>query len=142
MNFVNDRLTAHFRLSEFGCHGDYYISPDFITFVTQVLEPFRIWYNRPITINSGYRTAAVNAALPGSVKNSLHLQALAVDFNLPPEYKTFTVDRQNRFISNVWTKWRQLCRYAGKYGEMCRYDGYIHLGMRADRHVYRDKRGK
>lgn len=41
--------------------------------------------DHPIRVNSGYRCPALNAAIPGSAKNSAHMQGYAVDF-VCPEY--------------------------------------------------------
>lgn len=43
-----------------------------------VLEPFREKLGKPVAINSGYRSKAVNAAV-GGVSDSYHLRGLAAD---------------------------------------------------------------
>lgn len=50
--------------------------------VAEVLEQVRALYGRPLTISSGYRSAALNAAVGGS-KTSAHLRGLAADINVP-----------------------------------------------------------
>ena len=45
------------------------------------LEPLRQRYNKPILINSGYRSEAVNKAI-GGVKGSNHLTGCAVDIRV------------------------------------------------------------
>ena len=45
---------------------------------TNVLQPLRDWYGKPILIGSGYRSAALNKAV-GGVKNSQHMSGQAVD---------------------------------------------------------------
>lgn len=131
MIVLTDRLTEHFKLSEFAHHenGDLqvWIDEAFIPFVS-ALEEFRCWYNRPININSGFRPAAYNRSVGGS-PNSSHLRMCAVDFNLPPEYFGFTSARREQFLRNVRSKWIALC---GKYGYKAQcnwYDTYIHLGF-------------
>lgn len=47
-----------------------------------VLQPLREHYGRPITISSGYRSTALNAAV-GGVANSQHLQGEAADIAIP-----------------------------------------------------------
>lgn len=139
MTFDNDRITQNFRLSEFACGQHYYCSPEFICFVVDVLQPFRSWYNRPININSGYRTAAHNRAVGGDT-NSLHLTAMAIDFNLPAEYRSFGYDRRREFIANIKVKWFDLCRKSGAYGQMTVHNGWLHLGMSRNREYYSDRR--
>lgn len=47
-------------------------------YLSYYLDYLRSCYGRPIVINSGYRCPALNSAV-GGVKNSKHLQGLAVD---------------------------------------------------------------
>lgn len=47
-----------------------------------ILEDVRALVGRPITISSGYRSSAVNAAVGGAA-NSAHLSGLAADINCP-----------------------------------------------------------
>ena len=47
----------------------------------KILEPVRTHYNKPVRINSGYRGAALNAAVGGSSK-SQHCNGEAVDFEI------------------------------------------------------------
>lgn len=47
---------------------------------TELLEPIRSITNLPITVTSGYRSAAVNAAVGGAVQ-SAHLSGFAADIN-------------------------------------------------------------
>lgn len=128
-------------MSEFACGGDMIITPNFIKFVYEVLEPFRRWYNRPININSCYRTREKNQAVHG-VSNSLHLNAMAVDFSFPVEFRSMNHDRRQQYLNNINQKWYSLCTGAGGFGQICWYDTYIHLGMSFNRQYFEDKRGK
>lgn len=47
-----------------------------------ILEPVRAHYGRPVTVNSGYRSPAVNKAV-GSSPGSQHAVGEAVDFEVP-----------------------------------------------------------
>jgi len=49
----------------------------------QILEPVRAHYNRPVRVNSGYRSPALNAHIPGSSNTSEHCFCRAVDFEVP-----------------------------------------------------------
>jgi hypothetical protein len=51
------------------------------TLCTYVLQPLRTAYGRPITVNSGYRAPAVNAAVGGS-KTSDHCRGQAADIEI------------------------------------------------------------
>lgn len=135
--YTDDKLTADFRLSEFSCANIAYLSPDFITFVREVVQPFRTWYNRPIKINSGYRTLVHNKKVGGD-SNSLHLTAMAIDFNIPP----VAGQRAVEFFGNVKSKWFELCKAAGGYGQMTVHDGWLHLGMSFNKEYYDDRRVK
>jgi hypothetical protein len=45
-------------------------------------EPLREWYGKPITINSFYRSPALNRALRGA-RNSDHIKGFAIDIDTP-----------------------------------------------------------
>lgn len=67
------------------------------TLCIRVLQPLRDWYNKPISINSGYRSIALNKAIGGS-STSQHCKGEAVDFTVPKEdYKMVF----NYIISNM-----------------------------------------
>jgi zinc D-Ala-D-Ala carboxypeptidase len=48
--------------------------------IIHVLNPLRVWYKKPITINSGFRTVEHNAAI-GGAPNSQHLRGEACDID-------------------------------------------------------------
>ena len=48
--------------------------------IEAILDPLREWYGKPIYINSGYRSEALNKAV-GSTSNSQHLLGLAADID-------------------------------------------------------------
>ena len=92
MNY--DRITANFTFSEFE-HSDTAqlrnidntIPDDGIRWairllVANVLQPLRKAWGRPLTINSGYRCPALNAALKGAT-NSQHMKGEAADIAAP-----------------------------------------------------------
>lgn len=51
-----------------------------IALVAAVLDPLRLFYGKPIRINSGFRCAALNKAV-GGVSNSQHLRGEAADID-------------------------------------------------------------
>ena len=48
----------------------------------KIFEPIRRHFNSPIYISSGYRSAALNKAIPGSSKTSQHSSGEAVDIDM------------------------------------------------------------
>ena len=140
MEIIGGQLTEHFKITELACNGTIYIDPAACNFVFNVLEPFRQWYNRPININSGYRTPEKNRSVGGD-PNSLHMWSRALDFNLPPDFIHYSSSRQTLFLLNVKNKWFQLCRKAGGFGQMTVHNGWIHLAMSLNREYYSDRRG-
>jgi uncharacterized protein YcbK (DUF882 family) len=48
----------------------------------QVLDPLRVRLGRPVRITSGYRSAAVNAALKGASSTSQHMVGEAADLKV------------------------------------------------------------
>lgn len=135
------RLTEHFTLSEF-CHKgrQIYLDERFFTLV-RILERFRVWYNRPINVTSGYRPPAYNKKIGGS-SNSSHLFSGAVDFPLPKEYQAMSSERKEEFLQNVKTRWRALCAQEGVFPQVNFYDTYLHLGISLRKSSFLDKRTK
>ena len=72
------QLSPSFRVREFACKGSDVVLIDDELVV--LLQCIREHFGKPVTITSGYRTAAYNATLPGASKNSQHIQGRAADF--------------------------------------------------------------
>lgn len=125
------QITPHFNINEFRCrvNGEVIINADVIAHI-QRLEKFRVWYNRAITVNSGYRTPEHNKAIGGSPK-SQHMLGVATDIALPmSEFSTFTKERKEQFLQNVKKKWTELCNADGLGGGVGFYDAFFHLDSR------------
>jgi hypothetical protein len=83
-------LTPHFTLEEVTVTSHHEVSnlptPAHRAALTatllNVIEKVRAHYNRPVTINSGYRSPAVNK-LVGGASNSQHCNGEAIDFEVP-----------------------------------------------------------
>ena len=77
-----DRQAApHFKVREFACKDGsdpVFVSPR----LAGVLEAIRTHFGAPVTITSGYRTPAHNAATRGSSPRSQHLYGLAADIQV------------------------------------------------------------
>ncbi len=71
------QLSPHFKLSEFACKdGTPIVLVD--PALVKVLENIRKHFNKPVRINSGYRTASHNRKVGGS-SNSQHVKGTAAD---------------------------------------------------------------
>jgi uncharacterized protein YcbK (DUF882 family) len=80
---MNNKLSKNFSITEFVSKDGEETPPDVLENlrkVAQNLEVIRAHFgNKPIKINSGYRSSAHNASVGGKSK-SLHLTGKAVDF--------------------------------------------------------------
>lgn len=73
----NKFLSDHFKVKEFACKDgsdEIYIDSDLVS----KLELLRSYVDCPITITSGYRTAAYNKKV-GGADNSYHVKGMAAD---------------------------------------------------------------
>ncbi len=88
------QLSKNLSLKEF-CHSDTAVARGINNTITNtvhlenakrlaenVFQPIREHLNRAIKVNSGYRSAALNAAIPGSSSTSQHCFGEAIDLNL------------------------------------------------------------
>ena len=76
----NKKLSANFRVREFACRDGsdvIFISDGLV----QVLQAIRMHFNRPVTINSAYRTPAYNKKVGGAAY-SQHLYGTAADIRV------------------------------------------------------------
>lgn len=83
------QLSPHFALSEFESTSTGLpnkvpdaLIPKLQDLCEHVLEPVRAHFKRPVKVNSGYRSPAVNAAV-GSKPNSQHTKGEAADIEIP-----------------------------------------------------------
>lgn len=72
--------------------------------------------DRPIIVNSAYRTPKVNEQV-GGAKRSLHMQGRAADIRTEPMY--------------LGDLWKVVCEYDAKYGlsEKILYPTFIHIAI-------------
>ena len=82
---------------------------------------------KAITVNSGYRTAAYNASLPGAAKNSLHLKDYALDLAIPYKHHDFFID-----LVYFYTIKHNLI------GGVNRYPDYLHIDIAENEFGYSD----
>ena len=82
------------------------------------LETVRAHFDLPLSISSGYRCPALNAAVPGSSKTSAHCFGLAADFTVPG-WANLDACRE---IATCLSGWDQIIYEFGPAG-------WVHLGL-------------
>lgn len=105
------KLSPHFTLDEL-CRSDTAArhgivnEPGFVeranlAFLTvHILEPARVQLGAPISVTSGYRCPALNAAV-GGVKNSRHMEGLAADLQCKDMKTLFSILAKNKYVDTV-----------------------------------------
>ncbi len=86
--------------------------------VTEVLDPARERYGKPICVNSGYRCARHNAAV-GGVANSQHMKGEAADICSGDNERLAKIIEENGHYD-------QLIRYMGSGGKI----RFIHVSWK------------
>lgn len=66
----------------------------------RILDPLRLLYGAPVTVTSGYRSRALNAAV-GGVRNSQHLTGMAADIISKDTRKLFKLLQTDGIIDYV-----------------------------------------
>lgn len=118
------KLAPGFKVREFRCRdGSDAIMIDQTLVV--LLQAIREHFNRPITITSGYRTAAHNAAV-GGAKSSQHLLGRAADIQVADT----TVEAVAAYAESLMPDWGGVGRYPVKAG---RTKGWVHVDTRPNK---------
>lgn len=120
------QVSRNFKVREFRCKdGSDRLLVD-VDFVTGKLQAIRDHFRTPVTINSAYRTAAYNASLNRSAKNSYHLQGRAFDIVVKGHTPL------------------EVARYAQALGipGIIQYNSFVHVDSRPTRYWARDNNGK
>ena len=118
------QLAPGFKVREFRCRdGSDAIMIDQTLVV--LLQAIREHFNKPITITSGYRTAAHNAAVGGS-KSSQHLLGKAADIQVADT----TVEAVAAYAESLMPDWGGVGRYPVKAG---RTKGWVHVDTRPNK---------
>lgn len=116
------KLSPSFRVREFSC-GDgsdpIMIDEELVV----VLQCIREHFGKPVTITSGYRTAAHNTAV-GGAKSSQHLLGRAADIQVAG----VPVEDVAAYAESLLPGWGGVGRYPVKAG---RTKGWVHVDTRA-----------
>lgn len=122
------KLTPHFTLEEMANNaGDaslpqYLDTPESRLFM-RMLEEFRVWFDKPMIITSGYRQPAYNAKIGGDSR-SAHKMATAAD------WKIQHTDIQREHVRD---KWRAITRKYNVVGAINFYTHGYHLEAYSDK---------
>ena len=121
-------LSPHFHVREFRCKdGTDTVMVD--EALTVVLQCIREHFGKAVTITSGYRTAAHNAAV-GGAKSSQHLLGRAADIRV----QGVSVEDVAAYAESLMPDWGGIGRYPVKAG---RTTGWVHVDTRADKARWR-----
>ncbi len=124
----NRRLAPDFKVRELRCRdGTDTVMVD--EALTVVLQCIREHFGKPVTITSGYRTAAHNAAV-GGAKSSQHLYGRAADIRV----QGVSVEDVAAYAESLMPDWGGVGRYPAKAG---RAAGWVHVDTRADKARWR-----
>lgn len=115
------RLAPDFKVRELRCRdGSDTVMVD--ETLTVVLQCIREHFGRPVTITSGYRTPAHNAAV-GGAKSSQHLLGRAADIRVAG----VSVEDVAAYTESLMPDWGGVGRYPVKAG---RATGWVHVDTR------------
>ncbi len=118
------QLAPGFKVREFRCRdGSDAIMIDQTLVV--LLQAIREHFGKPITITSGYRTAAHNKSV-GGAKSSQHLLGKAADIQVADT----TVEAVAAYAESLMPDWGGVGRYPVKAG---RTKGWVHVDTRPNK---------
>ena len=118
----NRKLAPDFKVRELRCRdGSDTVMVD--ETLTVVLQCIREHFGKAVTITSGYRTPAHNAAVGGS-KSSQHLLGRAADIRVAG----VSVEDVAAYAESLMPDWGGVGRYPVKAG---RATGWVHVDIRA-----------
>jgi uncharacterized protein YcbK (DUF882 family) len=126
-------MTEHFSREEFRSKDGAYFpkqAQDNLQVLAQQLEVLREHFQKPVTINSGYRSPEHNAKIGGS-KNSQHLLGKAADVVIEGVSPDEVADAIEFLVENKMMK----------QGGLGRYDSFTHYDIRGKKSRW-DKRSK
>ena len=118
----NQKLSEHFKVREFRCKDG--SDPVFVdSELVELLEKIRVHFGKPVTITSGFRTAAHNATVAKAAKYSQHLYGKAADIRV-----------EGISVENVYAYADKLLGNTGGCGiyppGLGRANGWVHVDVR------------
>ena len=117
-------LAPDFKVRELRCRdGSDTVMVDEVLML--LLQCIREHFNKPITITSGYRTAAHNKSV-GGAKSSQHLLGKAADIQVADT----TVEAVAAYAESLMPDWGGVGRYPVKAG---RTKGWVHVDTRPNK---------
>ena len=119
------KLTEHFSKSEFDCNDGSDMPPEVFLNVEKLatqLEVLRLFFDKPIKINSGYRSPKYNEHIGGATK-SQHLLGTASDIIVEGINPSDVADAVEALIRIG----------AVNFGGLGRYTTFTHLDIRSHR---------
>lgn len=120
----NRKLAPDFKVRELRCRdGSDTVMVD--ETLTVVLQCIRDHFGKPVTITSGYRTPAHNAAV-GGAKSSQHLLGRAADIRV----QGVSVEDVAAYAESLMPDWGGVGRYPVKAG---RATGWVHVDTRQNK---------
>jgi hypothetical protein len=95
----------------------------FVKLVAELIQ-FATQAGYEITFGEAWRTpeqAALNAKSGKGIKNSLHIERLAIDLNLFRDGKYLTGIEGHQTLGEWWENRHELCAWGGKFGDPNHY---------------------
>ena len=121
IKLTGENLTEHFTFADYGKNQTGTIPIDAAALLhAQLLEEFRNWLGRPMSVHAWYRTKEYNRKV-GGVSNSSHTKGTATDWSTNIEIS------KEKFIKYA-SKWKEICAAHGVVGEAGLYAWGVHFG--------------
>lgn len=131
-----ERISPNFTMKEFECHSGAKMPAAVrkkILILVKQLEVIRAAAgNKPITINSGYRSPAHNATVPGASKTSKHMVGMAADFTVAG----MTPIQTGKLVEKLMDEGMILPGGIGTYPRT-RSRGWVHYDFRGTKTTWR-----
>lgn len=110
----SEQLSTHFKAREFACTGEtaYFVGQELL----EVLEVVRDHFQRPVTINSGWRDKKHNTEVGGTY-DSQHLLGIAADIKV----EGYSAAEVYAYLDKM---------YPNQYG-LGKYSTFTHIDTRA-----------
>ena len=121
----NKSLSTNFKVKEFACQDKSDTVVLHTDFIADKLQKIRSYFNKPITINSAYRTPTHNKKVGGS-SNSYHVKGRAFDIVV----KGVTPNEVAKYAQSIGIK------------GIIRYSWGVHVDSRATKYWAVDNNGK